>query len=85
VLRFYSTVAPVHYAEIAPYVFSKIADMGAQEAVAAFAEEMAALAARRGLEARLRVVGIPADALDLLARDAMNQTRLLMNNPRPVG
>ena len=46
---------------------------------------MAALAARRGLEARLRVVGIPADALDLLARDAMNQTRLLMNNPRPVG
>jgi alcohol dehydrogenase class IV len=48
-------------------------------------EEMAALAARRGLEARLRDVGIPANALDLLARDAMNQNRLLMNNPRPVG
>jgi len=84
VLRFNSTVAPVPYAEIAPYVFPKLAEMGTQEAAAAFAEEMAALAARCGLEARLRDVGIPADALDLLARDAMNQTRLLVNNPRPV-
>jgi alcohol dehydrogenase class IV len=32
----------------------------------------------------LRDVGIPADALDLLARDAMHQTRLLVNNLRPV-
>jgi alcohol dehydrogenase class IV len=84
VLRFNSTVVPVPYAEIAPYVFSKLADMGVQEAAAAFAKEMAVLAARRGLEARLRDVGIPADALDLIARYAMNQTRLLMNNPRPV-
>jgi alcohol dehydrogenase class IV len=29
-------------------------------------------------------VGIPQDAVDLLAKDAMNQTRLLVNNPRPV-
>ena len=84
VLRFNSTVAPVPYAKIAPYVFPKLADMGAQEAAAAFAEEMAALAARCGLEARMRDVGIPADAMDLLAQDAMNQTRLLNNNPRPV-
>lgn len=84
VLRFNAVVAPGPYAEIAPAVFPALADMGPQEAAAAFAEEMADLAARCGLEARLRDVGIPADALDLLARDAMNQTRLLVNNPRAV-
>ena len=84
VLRFNAVVAPAPYAEIAPAVFPALADMGPQEAAAAFAEEMAGLAARCGLEARLRDVGIPADALDLLARDAMNQTRLLVNNPRAV-
>ena len=84
VLRFNAVVAPGPYAEIAPVVFPALADMGPQEAAAAFAEEMADLAARCGLEARLRDVGIPADALDLLARDAMNQTRLLVNNPRAV-
>ena len=84
VLRFNAVVAPAPYAEIAPAVFPALADMGPQEAAAAFAEEMAGLAARCVLEVRLRDVGIPADALDLLARDAMNQTRLLVNNPRAV-
>ena len=84
VLRFNAVVAPTPYAEMAPCVFPALAEMGPQEAAAAFAEEMAGLAARCGLEARLRDVGIPADALDLLARDAMNQTRLLVNNPRAV-
>ena len=84
VLRFNAVVAPAPYAEMAPYVFPAVSQMEPQEAAAAFAEEMAALAERCGLEARLRDVGIPQDALDLLARDAMNQTRLLVNNPRPV-
>jgi alcohol dehydrogenase class IV len=84
VLRFNAVVAPTPYAEMAPYVFPALGQMGPQEAAAAFAEEMAALAEQCGLEARLRDVGIPQDALDLLARDAMNQTRLLVNNPRPV-
>ena len=84
VLRFNAVVAPAPYAEMSPYVFPALGQMGPQEAAAAFAEEMAALAERCGLEARLRDVGIPQDALDLLARDAMNQTRLLVNNPRPV-
>jgi alcohol dehydrogenase class IV len=84
VLRFNAVVAPAPYAEMAPYVFPALGQMGPQEAAAAFAEEMAALAKRCGLEARLRDVGIPQDALDLLARDAMNQTRLLVNNPRLV-
>ena len=33
---------------------------------------------------RLRDVGIPRDALDAMAADAMLQTRLLVNNPRPL-
>ena len=72
------------HAEIAPFVFPALSDMGPQEKAAAFAEEMANLSARCGLETRLRDVGIPQDALHLLARDAMNQTRLLVNNPRPL-
>ena len=84
VLRFNAAVAPNPYAEMAPSIFPALSSMEQQEAAAAFAEEMAGLSARCGLETRLRDVGIPADALDLLARDAMNQTRLLVNNPRPV-
>ena len=83
-LRFNAAVAPNPYAEMAPSIFPALSSMGPQEAAVAFAEEMAGLSARCGLETRLRDVGIPADALDLLARDAMNQTRLLINNPRPV-
>ena len=37
-----------------------------------------------GLPGRLRDAGVPADALPRLAADAMKQTRLLVNNPRPV-
>ena len=84
VLRFNAAVAPNPYAEMAPSIFPALSSMGPQEAAVAFAEEMAGLSARCGLETPLRDVGIPADALDLLARDAMNQTRLLINNPRPV-
>ena len=58
--------------------------MGVQEAAAAFADGMASLSARCGLEQRLRDVGIPQDAIDMMGDDAMKQTRLLVNNPREV-
>ena len=84
ILRFNSVTSPAPYAEIAPYVFPEMADMGVQEAAAAFAEGMAKLSADCGLEQRLRDVGIGQDALPMLAGDAMRQTRLLVNNPREV-
>ena len=84
VLRFNSVVAPKPYAEMAPHVFPDLENLETQEAAAAFAEELARLSERCGLEPRLRDVGIPADAIDRLASDAMNQTRLLVNNPRPL-
>ena len=42
------------------------------------------LIARSGAPRRLREVGVSADALPMLAHDAMKQTRLLDNNPVPV-
>jgi len=38
-----------------------------------------------GLETTLREVGVKETDLELLATDAMKQTRLLVNNPREVG
>jgi alcohol dehydrogenase class IV len=84
VLRFNAETAGHLYAEIAAIVFPKLAEIGSQGRGAAFAEELAALSERCGLKPRLREVGIPKDALDLLADDAMKQTRLLVNNPRPL-
>jgi alcohol dehydrogenase class IV len=84
VLRFNAVTAPKPYAEIAPYVFPEMAGMGAQEAAAAFAEEMQELSKRCGLQQGLREVGIGRDDLAMMAKDAMNQTRLLVNNPREV-
>ena len=84
VLRFNAVVAPNPYAELAPIAFPDLADLGPQEAAAAFAEALAELSRRCGLQSRLREMGVERDALPMLARDAMNQTRLLVNNPRPV-
>jgi alcohol dehydrogenase class IV len=58
--------------------------MGVAEAARQFAQSMADLSQACGLEQGLREMGIARAALPNLARDAMNQTRLLVNNPRPV-
>ena len=50
----------------------------------AFIFRLAALSADIGIPGNLRAAGIPEDALPMLARDAMKQTRLLVNNPRAV-
>ncbi|MBU2981854.1 iron-containing alcohol dehydrogenase [Lentibacter algarum] len=84
VLRFNAVTAPKAYAELAPITFPKLAGLGPQEAAAAFADELAGLSQRCGLPDGLKGVGINADDIPLLARDAMNQTRLLVNNPREV-
>jgi len=84
VLRFNAETAGHLYADIAPIVFPKLAELGTQARGAAFADEMAQLAVRCGLQPRLRDIGIPRNALDMMADDAMKQTRLLVNNPRPL-
>ena len=84
VLRFNTKVAPAPYAELAPYAFPDLAELEGQARAEAFCDAMASLSKRCGLQQSLREMDIPRDFLPRLARDAMNQTRLLVNNPREV-
>jgi alcohol dehydrogenase class IV len=86
VLRFNAPEAAQLYAEIAADAFPALArEEGAQGRCAAFIEALSELSRRVGLQTRLREVGIGEEHLPKLAADAMKQTRLLVNNPRPVG
>ena len=76
VLRFNGAEAAGEYAALAAHAFPAPAPD--------LAEGLAALAARLGLPARLRDVGVPEADLAICAAEAMKQTRLLVNNPRRV-
>jgi alcohol dehydrogenase class IV len=84
VLRFNLPAAAGTYAEIAPDVFPDLAATPAGRRAEAFVERLAALSAELGVPSRLRDMGIGENAIALLAGDAMKQTRLLVNNPRPL-
>jgi len=71
--------------KLAPYVFPDLnTDKGAQAVSAEFIDRMEELSKRLGLPQKLREVDIPKNACEKMARDAMKQTRLLVNNPREV-
>lgn len=85
VLRFNASHAATVYGEIAADVFPDLdeeKDMQARCAI--FIERLAGLSVKLGLPQRLRDVGIGEEHLADMAADAMKQTRLLVNNPRPV-
>lgn len=84
VLRFNAATAPQAYTELAPYAFPELAKFEGQERAAAFCDRLAELSAACGLQQTLRAMNIPEDFLPRLASDGMNQTRLLVNNPREV-
>lgn len=84
VLRFNIEAAPEPYAELATFVLPQMEKLEPRQQATAFNDAIAALSRRCGLQQTLREVGIPQDALPMLAKDAMNQTRLLVNNPRDV-
>ena len=84
VLRFNAVTAPGPYAELAPFVFPDLAALEGQARAAAFCDRLQALSLACGLQPNLRAMNIAEDILPRLASDAMNQTRLLVNNPRPV-
>ncbi len=50
-----------------------------------FADYFVALSVKLGLQTRLRDFGIVREDLPMLAKDAMLQTRLLVNNPIEIG
>lgn len=85
VLRFNNSVASATYAEIAPSLFPDLSGIADPQARAdGFAEKLAELASKLGLQTRLSDLGITAQDVPKLARDAMKQTRLLVNNPRKM-
>jgi alcohol dehydrogenase class IV len=83
VMRFnLDTVAPL-YAQLADIVLPGISGNDRDRALA-LADYLGSLAAELGLATRLREVGVTEADIEALAQDAMKQTRLLGNNPRPV-
>lgn len=84
VIRFNAVTAPEPYAALAPIAFPELAGLNVPQAASGFADALAALSVRCGLPSGLSGVGISEGDLPLLARDAMNQSRLLVNNPREV-
>ncbi|HVK90343.1 MAG TPA: iron-containing alcohol dehydrogenase [Mycoplana sp.] len=84
VLRFNLPAAAPAYAEIAADAFPELAVVPAEARAEAFVEALASLGRDLSLPQRLRDANIPEEALAMMARDAMKQTRLLVNNPRPV-
>lgn len=85
VARFNLPACEDAYAELMAIAFPERSGRGAYGRGETFVEALDLLCSDVGLPRRLREVGVPHDALDLLAEDAMRQTRLLVNNPRPLG
>jgi alcohol dehydrogenase class IV len=69
------------YAELAEIIEPECTGQGSQARAALLIERLDRLAQDSGLALRLRDHGIAFDEAPLLAREAMKQTRLLVNNP----
>ena len=83
VLRFNAEAAAHLYAELAEVVVPGVTG-DAENRTRALIDKLEEMIAATGIPARLRDVGIEHDGLQRMASDAMLQTRLLVNNPRPV-
>ncbi|WP_380874742.1 alcohol dehydrogenase [Sphingomonas sp. DBB INV C78] len=84
VLGFNMDAAMPLYAELGVLLDSALAPLGAQAQAQGLVEIMRDLSRDSGLPQQLRAVGVGADDLGLLAREAMKQERLLANNPIPI-
>jgi alcohol dehydrogenase len=84
VLRHNMEAALPLYAELAPIVDPSLTGLGTQAKAAGLIETLADMSRTAGMQQRLREVGVERGHLDMLADDAMLQTRLLRNNPCPI-
>ena len=84
VLSFNAEAAREPYAELAAILDPAAATLGTQAAAAQLVERLEELVLASGLKPRLRDHGIARDEAPMLAREAMKQTRLLVNNPVPI-
>jgi alcohol dehydrogenase class IV len=85
VLQHNAEAAREHYAELASIVAPECAALGSQGRVAMLIDRLDELVRESGIKARLRDHGIDKDEAPRLAREAMKQTRLLVNNPCEIG
>jgi alcohol dehydrogenase class IV len=84
VLRFNCAVCADAYAELATAAFPHLANCPFNERASAFIDELVSVSKSVGVPQHLRDVGVDRSRLTSLADDAMKQTRLLVNNPRPL-
>ncbi|HKP34339.1 MAG TPA: iron-containing alcohol dehydrogenase [Sphingomicrobium sp.] len=70
-----------HYAELAEIIEPDCAAEGSQARAALLIERLDELAKDSGLALRLRDHGVSFEEAPVLAKEAMKQTRLLVNNP----
>lgn len=85
VMRFNFSHAAKEYAELAPFINNSLdlttSDLKIAENLVNY---ICILIKKLGLPNNLAVMGIAEDEIELLAESSMHQTRLLINNPRPV-
>jgi alcohol dehydrogenase class IV len=81
VLQHNAEAAREQYAELASIIVPGCESQGSQARVALLIDRLDQLVRASGITPRLRDHGIDAAELPALAREAMKQTRLLVNNP----
>jgi alcohol dehydrogenase class IV len=81
VLQHNAEAAREHYAELAPIVVPRCEAEGSQARAAMLIDRLDELVHESGIATRLRDYGIDVSEAPMLAREAMKQTRLLVNNP----
>lgn len=84
VLEFNLPAAEALYAELAEIVKPGLRVTSPRDRARAFIDEMISIGQDCAVPGSLSAVGIGQDDLKKLAEDAMKQTRLLVNNPRPL-
>ena len=84
VLQFNAGACSEAYAELATAAFPHFAEYPLGKRTFAFIEELVSLTKEVGVPQRLRDIGVGQSQLAMLADDAMKQTRLLVNNPKPL-
>ncbi len=81
VLQHNAEAAREHYAELALIVVPECEREGSQARTAMLIDRLDRLVSESGIATRLRDYGIDSAEAPTLAREAMKQTRLLVNNP----
>ena len=84
VLQHNAEAAREHYADLAEILAPDCAGQGSQARCALLIDRLDQMVSASGIAPRLRDHGIPADDIPMLAREAMKQQRLLVNNPCPI-